>query len=196
MTAKPAAFRATVHGFRTIPSRGVVSVTIEAPIEQHAEIARIAEHGVWVAVARLDPSKVSQQEEASDDKPRPTTPSPSRTEKAGARPENARPFSSLPLSQQAALACDRAAFRRFLADTYKDSLAVDLIGIADDDPAAMDLTAELVRTICGIKSRRELDSHPAKAARWRDLYTAFQSWLNDDPPLAPEAREREREVAG
>lgn len=49
----PAAFEATVHGFRTVPTRKVVQVTIEAPIERHAEIAKIAEHGAWVAVARL-----------------------------------------------------------------------------------------------------------------------------------------------
>ena len=54
MTNPAAAFQATIHGFRTIPSRGVLQVTIEAPIEEHARIAEIAQHGAWVAVARLE----------------------------------------------------------------------------------------------------------------------------------------------
>ena len=54
MTNPAAAFQATVHGFRTVPSRGVISITIECPIEEHARIAEIAQHGAWVAVARLE----------------------------------------------------------------------------------------------------------------------------------------------
>lgn len=61
MTA-PAAFQATVHSFRTVPSRGVLQVVIEAPIEQHSMIAGIAVHGAWIAVARIEkPNEVHPQ---------------------------------------------------------------------------------------------------------------------------------------
>src|SRR5262245_32356308 len=48
-----AAFRATIHGLRTVPSRKVVQVVVEAPIEHLTLIAKVAEHGAWVGVARL-----------------------------------------------------------------------------------------------------------------------------------------------
>jgi len=48
-----AVFEGTVAGFKTIGSRKLVAVTIECPIEHLSHIATIAEHGAWVAVARL-----------------------------------------------------------------------------------------------------------------------------------------------
>lgn len=48
-------FKATIHGVRTLPSRKVVQIVVEAPIEELAHIASVAEHGAWVAVARLEP---------------------------------------------------------------------------------------------------------------------------------------------
>lgn len=53
MTENNAVFEGTVAGFKTVGSRKVVCITVEAPIENIADIARIAEHGAWVAVARL-----------------------------------------------------------------------------------------------------------------------------------------------
>ena len=84
-----AAFQATIHGFRTIPSRGVLQVTIEAPIEEHARIAEIAQHGAWVAVARLEK------------KPEQTTP---------AKPKS--------FAQAVGAMCASAEFQSFLAQHY------------------------------------------------------------------------------
>lgn len=98
--ADTAAFQATVHGFRTIPSRGVVSITVEAPIEEHARIAEIAEHGAWVAVARLSkegnpPSKTLQQLYAN------------------VQEERKKPN---PLAQRIAMTCNEPAFATFLSE--------------------------------------------------------------------------------
>lgn len=200
MTAKPAAILADLVDIRNVGVHKSIKLTLHVPAEAAETV--MAAFGwptgvdpVKVAVARLDPSKVSQQEEASDDKPRPTTPSPSRTEKAGARPENARPFSSLPLSQQAALACGRLAFRRFLSERYK--LDPNLIGATDDDRPGIACAAIEVRRLCGVQSRSELvEANKFAVLAWRSLYADFQSWLNDDPPLAPEAREEREEREG
>jgi len=49
----PAMFQGTIHGLRTVPTRGVVQVTVECKIEDQAKVAKIAIHGAWVAVALL-----------------------------------------------------------------------------------------------------------------------------------------------
>lgn len=51
---EPAAiFKGTVGRISTVPSRGVVVMTVELPIEEHELVARIASHGCWVAVCRI-----------------------------------------------------------------------------------------------------------------------------------------------
>lgn len=62
MTEEAAIFQASVQGFRTNASRGVVVITIESPIEYHAKIAGMIPHGSWVAVAKLaqQPEKKEQ----------------------------------------------------------------------------------------------------------------------------------------
>jgi len=103
---KSAAFQATVHGFRTVPSRGVISITIECPIEHHAEIARIAEHGAWVAVARL--------------------------QEPGEKPaKDKRDWRELSPAQQAGIRCDEPSFAAFLKEQRPDDWHE-----ATDDPAA------------------------------------------------------------
>ena len=92
---RAAAFQATIHGFRTVPSRGVVSITIECPIEHHAEIAKIAVHGAWVAVARL---------QMPEEKP----------------PDEKRNWRELPPSQQAGIHCNEPTFAAFLKENHPD----------------------------------------------------------------------------
>jgi len=103
---KQAAFQATVHGFRTVPSRGVISITIECPIEHHAEIARIAEHGAWVAVARL--------------------------QEPGEKPaKDKKDWRDLGPAQQAGIRCDEPTFAAFLKEQRSDDWHE-----AGNDPAA------------------------------------------------------------
>jgi hypothetical protein len=90
-----AAFEATVHGFRTVPTRKVVQITVEAPIEQHAKLAAIAVHGAWVVVARLDPEKAEPE-------------------------KRQRAWAELTPTAQAAIRCDDPEFHRFLSQRYGD----------------------------------------------------------------------------
>lgn len=98
MTDAPAAFQATVHGFRTVPSRKVVQITIEAPIEQHATIAKIAEHGAWVGVARLQSSQ-------------PATPTETERER--------RSWAELTATVQAGIRCQEPVFQAYVREHRK-----------------------------------------------------------------------------
>lgn len=85
-----AVFQGTISGFKTIGGRKVCAITIECPIEYQAKIAAIAEHGTWVAVARIKPP---------DEKP-----------------VESKRFHELPVGQQAAMRCKEKAFWSFLEE--------------------------------------------------------------------------------
>ena len=75
----------------------------------------------------------------------------------GDRPVKRR-FGELPLSQQAALACQNEAFRAWLG-----------VGTEDADAAA-----EEVRQRCDVDSRRQFDLGGRGAANWTKLYALYQ----------------------
>lgn len=66
------------------------------------------------------------------------------------------------LSQQAALRCDEPAFEKFLQEEY---------GNTDASPA------DMVRAICEIDSRSELDRNEQAAMIWRNIEREYQAWL-------------------
>lgn len=53
MSDELATFSGTIGRVSTVPSRGVVIVSVEAPLEHHGLVARIAVHGQHVAVAAI-----------------------------------------------------------------------------------------------------------------------------------------------
>lgn len=173
---KPAMFEATVHGFRTIPSRGVVSITVEAPLEKHAEIARIAEHGAWLVLARLDPEKVNngKEGEAIEERgkqhpgPKPVLaqPHPSvdhdKPREGGAK----RRFEDLLCSQQAGILCNEPAFYRYLEETTWWGDPVANAGEA----------ADAIRSICAVSSRSEIDEHVQSQGTWREIVSDYRAW--------------------
>ena len=62
--SEPAAFRAVYSNFKTIPSRKVIQITLEAPIELGDSIIRILgmpnpETSKWCGVAVLDTEEVN-----------------------------------------------------------------------------------------------------------------------------------------
>lgn len=89
--SSPAVFQGTIGAVRTIPSRGVVSVTVECKIEDHSLVAAVAQHGKWVAVALL-----KEQPAAVEPKPKP-------------RNRDA---------QRAAMLCDDPRFHAFLFEKH------------------------------------------------------------------------------
>jgi len=147
-----ATFSGTYSDLKLIRSRKVAVVCIEIPIE--AAAAFVAAFGMpnpaeetWVAIARMK-NEVKE----------PTT-----TLK--------RPFDKLPLPQQAALACKREAFQRFVFE----SPLIEIGAIEISERAA----AVFVRHHCKIESRSELARNEIAADNWEELYRDFTLWLNE-----------------
>jgi hypothetical protein len=162
-----AAFQATVHGFRTVPTRGVVSITIEAPIEQHARIAEIAEHGAWVAVARLEQPKGG---DANTERPKLSPrldnaqPSPSRDSNSTAAGAKLKVYT---LPQRVAMVCNEPAFWRFLQE---------INGWGGHDLVTEQKAIELVREYCGVSSRSQILPGTEAAKRWDELHARYLLW--------------------
>lgn len=145
----PAAFKATYSDLKFIKSRKVAQVMLELPIEQADAFVKAfgtpnPASETWVAIARLDLSKTQEPEKAK------------------------RKFDELPLSQQAALLCNREAFWRFLDSHYQN------IHVADEQSAAA-----VLRDMCGVLSRSEIDSSHGAAERFKSLSSEFDAWLSE-----------------
>lgn len=150
----PAAIKATFSDLRIVKGRKVIQMVFEAPIEE-ADNALNALGGVprgdserWVAIARLDVGKLASE-------------APARAEKT------TRKFDELPLSQQAALLCEREAFKRFLIERYDATQAED--------------SASAMREILCISSRSVLDKDQHAASVFRNLQSEFNAWLDEEP---------------
>lgn len=66
MSEQPAAFKASVHAIRTVGSRKVVQIVLEAPIEHFGLIASICDHDAWIACARLEQQPTKQEPKATN----------------------------------------------------------------------------------------------------------------------------------
>lgn len=98
-----AVFKGTIGALRTIGGRKVIAVTVEVPIEEQSTVAKIAEHGAWIAVARI------AQEDA---------PKPAQKEK--------RRWETLSVGEQAGIRCGESDFQRWLGVNNADEAATEL----------------------------------------------------------------------
>lgn len=169
MTA--AVFRATIHGLRTVPSRKVVQVIVEAAIEELPLIARIAEHGAWVALARIEEREVMP---AESNEPQPET-KPERSPTPAARaPRERKPFDELPIAQQAGIICNEPPFWLFLSERFN----------LRDDKRDAESAAIYVRNLCGVTSRSEIANNKDSRAAWSGLLLAYRLWERE-PSVVP-----------
>lgn len=156
-------FEAKLHGFRRTQDGVVVSYVVH-PSDVSAELAT-APLGTryMVAVAEMgdDEEPVAEQVDAAALKPALETSAGSSP--AGLTTKERRPFSSLPLSQQAAIRCGDNDFKLF-------------VGAGNSGEAA-----NKVREFCGIQSRAELDDYESDRPRkaWNDLNGRYNAWRVD-----------------
>lgn len=75
-------------------------------------------------------------------------------------------FKNLPLSQQCGIRCSDPEFEQFLRERR---------GPGDRNS----MVPDIVRAICGIKSRTELSTNAEAANKWRALEMQFQNFLTD-----------------
>lgn len=162
----PAAFRATVHSLRQVPSRKICQLVLELPIEETASVAAIAEHGAWVAIARLNPdapkvgsfeTKDNRVVEGDGRRVHPPL-------QPDAKPQHR--WEVLPYPQQAGIRASDPIFWAFLQATFSR--------LCNSEETA----AELIRAYCGVASRSLLSSRPQSEGgrRWAKLDLSFLAW--------------------
>lgn len=80
-------------------------------------------------------------------------------------PKQANQRKARDFTTEAAMKCEEAAFKAFLEQRH---------GL--ERPLTTDRVAQRLRTILGIRSRKELNENSAAAERWQDLRADFEAW--------------------
>ena len=146
----------TFADLKTVKTRGVVQLVVEVPIERAASVVEafgFPQPGeeIPVAVARLVAS-----------------PGPRAAAEPSQPAADKRKWDGMPMSQRAALLCQDDLFASYLADRRPD----------DWDAAGCQATPTL-RRICGVRSRADLNTDQAAAARFERLCRDFWRWKNE-----------------
>jgi hypothetical protein len=155
--SNPAAFSGDYTDLRFIKTRSVCQVVIEFDISQASSFVAafgtpMPGTGVPVAVARIQPSAVRQQLEASValiDKPK-----------------ERRSWSQLSYAEQAGIRCGEPDFWRFLSRE-----------VQEDPVTNADEAAEAVRDHCGVESRAHIKQHTEAGYMWEGLNSTYDEWL-------------------
>lgn len=88
-------------------------------------------------------------------------------QKAAQAGDERKRWKDLPRSQQAALRCQEPEFWRFLEFT------------AGTTVVGLETAATEVRRLCGVQSRKDLDTDPAAGGAWLELENDFYGWQHD-----------------
>lgn len=148
----------TYSDIKTVKTRGVFQLVLEAPIEAMPGAfallgAPVPGNEVWVAVARLR------------SKPEALT----ALESVEVEDEPIQIPQQRSLSQIAGLLCTKVAFRKFLGELCG--------GITFNDP---EVAAMEVRRRCGVTSRKELDTDETAARHFRNLRDKYDLWMRGE----------------
>lgn len=81
------------------------------------------------------------------------------------------------LAQSAGVLCAAPKFRTFLRTEYGERWREAAMVEGVDD---LGIAAELVRHLCGVASRADLDHQPNAGKQFRDLMQQYREWLADD----------------
>lgn len=92
-------------------------------------------------------------------------------EKQPEKPKERKRFEELPLSQQAALRCQDKAFQDWLQSRF----AQDWANASRYSDMAEENTATVVRSLCCVRSRAELDTFRSGGLHWIDLNAQYLS---------------------
>lgn len=80
--------------------------------------------------------------------------------------ETAKPPANHKLAQQAGILCGEPSFRKFLAKYSENGMPPD----EEEAPA-------IVRELCGVKSRSELDTSQDASRQWHSLKGEYEAWM-------------------
>lgn len=153
-------FEAKKHGYRQTQDGVVVSFVLH-PNDLDAAFA-VAPLGTRYMIGFA--------EIGDDEKPINTTvhkieATPERSKAAVLKHKPRRPFNELKLSARAGIRCGDEQYSLFLMDVFPETAA------KYTDPA------DVVRQLCGITSRAELDTNFDAATEWQHIEDKYQGWL-------------------
>lgn len=162
MTDRPAVIQAQLVDVRNVAAHKCIRLELHVPAEQAGLV--LAAFGWPTAV---DPVPVALARLASDAvQGGLTTMARERAERRmePLEPPERRRFSDMAYSQQAYLRCTKPEFWKFLAVKVGS-------GCNDAERAA-----HIVRAVCKVESRRELDSDAEAGAAWTRLEADYYGW--------------------
>lgn len=157
---KPAAIRAQLVDIRNIGHDKCVKLTLHVPAEQAPLVLEAfgwptAVDPVPVALARLDETKESAAQ------PRPSDSDDASLTKTGRA--HSKSWHEISPAQQAGILCREPSFQRFLAERVPK--------LQTCDPASV------VRALCGVQSRSELNTNSEAAMKWKGLVLDYRGWM-------------------
>jgi hypothetical protein len=177
----PAAIQGDFVDLRFIKGRKVCQIVIEIPIEAGATF--VAAFGtpnpaisVPVAVARIhlqkDTPDISENEtspQSAGGHARASALEPERRSEI-ARTAAKKRWGDISLAQQAGIICGEGAFTKFLNENYPSEIQ-NMLGSGPAEPA------DLLRALCGVESRSELDANQEAATIFRNIETKYRAWM-------------------
>lgn len=167
---KPAAIAANLVDVRNIAAHKCVRLEIHVPAEQAGIVLDAfgwptAVNPVPVAIARLEPEKAVLAAPLPDVDFSRDSAIIGNVEPVKER----RPFSSLPLSQQAALRCNDKNFWMFINEWAGGNKGIE----------SSDGLASFVRSWCGVKSRADIKAGVDSGYKWERLNASYDAWLRE-----------------
>ena len=156
----PAACVATYSDAKFVKTRSVLQVVLEIPIERANEFFRAfgtptPNTETWVAVARLNIGRENVSAVVGAG--------------AGERDDKSQKVDRHPLARDAAIRCNDEFFQSYLERHYGTRAP----GSMNTNKAAI-----IVRQLCGVQSRSQLDEEPRAADKWRSIVAQFNHYSN------------------
>lgn len=150
----PAAISGDFATYKHIQGRKVLQLVIEVPAEMASAVFAAlgtpgAGEGIPVALARLGLDLAKREQP---------------------KPEEHRPFTKIPYSQQAAMRCANRDFETFLYQRQGPD------GVLQIEGDIRDPVAGHVRHLCGVRSRSEIVKGTPAGDRWAALEAEFYAW--------------------
>lgn len=159
MTAIQADYKTHKH----IPSRKQYQLIMEVPEEMFPKVCEVLGYpqtggNTFVGIALLDiPEKHTDFHTAN---------TPIFTPQEGDKTEGEK------LAQRAGILCGDREFQRFLDSVSDPCKFPGVVGCSET-------AADILRYICGIKSRKELATNPEAQKKCRELFNKFDQWKTE-----------------
>lgn len=161
-----AAFCASVHSTRTVPSRKVFQIVLEGPIEKYIDALQVIGNlnpaeTTWLAIARLDPTKMEVQTSERTSPITTTIP----TDPTQSLPGVDAPAGTRTLAQLAGAYGSLPAFQKFLQARGASDFVYGEQG-----------AAVAIRNICNVISRRDIKVGTRAGDKFEQLVDDFHKW--------------------